>query len=416
MPLPGFLLLSLIPGGLMIAAFQHIRRTQPDEQTPRRLFYLMLASIVALLAVLTVLDYQQTSSMIGLVIIPVLTGLIPISYLYWRDTPQLHNREITRILLIFVPVVVILAWWYTRTVATILPFMAASAVIILLIWRAWTRRQWLAWAGLALLFAAMAIELIVPGAVASTWPTAFQTALSVITTMIWPVVTVALAGRLALATVTHSLKRRQLVMDWLVVAAMFGLLVVLLAEQSLIDTATDGLAVVMMLMMLSIPSLAVTLVLAWKLETRRWRTSVIFAVALMAFTALAFGGVTRLDPPQVTAERAATINQAVQNYYADNGEYPADLSALFPRYLLVIPEPVLFHNQSWCYESGGDYYRFGYVYRRYFSVPSSQITVQVAGEGGQLPAESWTCDSLLTAYRERYGAPDMGYQPASGRG
>lgn len=65
-------------------------------------------------------------------------------------------------------------------------------------------------------------------------------------------------------------------------------------------------------------------------------------------------------PYQLTEQKAARLEGAIQEYHADQGAYPAALGELVPRYLLLIPEPVTYHTQVWCYDGGKDYFRLGY--------------------------------------------------------
>jgi hypothetical protein len=102
-------------------------------------------------------------------------------------------------------------------------------------------------------------------------------------------------------------------------------------------------------------------------------------------------------PGQVTESRAERINRGIQRFQAENGAYPQALSELTPRYLLYIPVPYIIPRQDWCYEGGADYYRFGYVYRDYFSTPAS---VRIHAAEGEPPDAAWDCDEEAAKYQD----------------
>jgi hypothetical protein len=98
---------------------------------------------------------------------------------------------------------------------------------------------------------------------------------------------------------------------------------------------------------------------AWKRKGKRlWAFAgliVLFAILLSPAML-----VPKELPYQLTEQSARRLEGAIQEYHADQGAYPASLGALVPRYLLLIPEPVTYHTQVWCYDGGKDYFRLGY--------------------------------------------------------
>ena len=76
-----------------------------------------------------------------------------------------------------------------------------------------------------------------------------------------------------------------------------------------------------------------------------------------------------VDFHQETAKRAERVAQAVESYYAREGTYPETLSQLMPWYGAPLPKPMIIYGQDWCYESGADYYRLGYIDREHWSDP-----------------------------------------------
>ncbi len=98
---------------------------------------------------------------------------------------------------------------------------------------------------------------------------------------------------------------------------------------------------------------------AWK---RKGRLLWAYAGLIILFTMLLSPTmlVPRELPYNLTEQGAARLEGAIQAYRADQGVYPARLGALVPRYLWLIPEPVTYHTQVWCYDGGADYFRLGY--------------------------------------------------------
>ena len=116
------------------------------------------------------------------------------------------------------------------------------------------------------------------------------------------------------------------------------------------------------------------------------------------------------DPRSITTARAMDIRQAVEDYRQDTGKYPPDLNALFPDYQLLLLGPLTGRGQAWCYQSGSDYYRLGYIfferYHQYaddtpFSEPYFEI--KVPASAGQPPESGWICDSELERYKSHGG-------------
>ena len=77
-----------------------------------------------------------------------------------------------------------------------------------------------------------------------------------------------------------------------------------------------------------------------------------------------------VDFYQLTESRAGRVEQALKAYHMLTGRYPDDLSRLTPRHLRALSEPMIIFGQDWCYDSDGDQYQFGYVYREHWSNPN----------------------------------------------
>src|SRR5690606_26572338 len=183
-----------------------------------------------------------------------------------------------------------------------------------------------------------------------------------------------------------------------------GLLGVRLVDMFLLD-GFDGWGVILFPMFFGGLTLTVGLMLIWTLQQRHIRASLGYMIVRMA---LAFGFFVLVfsagdDPLQTTIARAEQVDQAIRNYYADNGRYPAELNQLVPRYLLTIPNPVLYSDHEWCYQGGSDYYRLAYVSSPVWGAPASTFAVHLHNSAGEPPATAWECDRLLVQYQERWG-------------
>ncbi len=168
------------------------------------------------------------------------------------------------------------------------------------------------------------------------------------------------------------------------------------------DVATDGLGGIAILELTTVFGFAYAILLAWSLpvpcRSPAFGFALILPVIIMAantFGTFGFDGDWGNVPRQRTERRAESINQAVLRYHVRQGEYPAALSDLTPGTLLFLPHPFILPDQDWCYQGGPDYYRLGYVYRDYFSLPAS---VKVYAQAGNLPSPAWPCDAQAAKY------------------
>lgn len=190
--------------------------------------------------------------------------------------------------------------------------------------------------------------------------------------------------------------------DWRRLALRYllaGCLLLMLGEQvrlgSIWDVATDGLRGPFLVLPLGVTTIFAALLLTWSLP-RRWKwTAAVFALAAVLVVASAHrlgtydpDGKWGKLPSLVTEQRAQVITQALERYQVKNDRYPGTLESLVPWYLVYIPNPFIIPGQTWCYQGGSDYYQLGYVYRAYFSSPSS---VRIHATAGAPPVAGWSC-------------------------
>jgi hypothetical protein len=139
------------------------------------------------------------------------------------------------------------------------------------------------------------------------------------------------------------------------------------------------------------------------------RTKWVGATYLLLMPALIIGVfklVQQVDIRQLTEERAAQTSRAIEAFYGREGHYPETLEQLTPWYILSIPEPGIIYGQKWCYDSGTDYYRLGYVYREHWSAPYLIGTLHKAA--GDVPDIQPLCREAVTKIIEKH--PNFPYE------
>jgi hypothetical protein len=108
----------------------------------------------------------------------------------------------------------------------------------------------------------------------------------------------------------------------------------------------------------------------------------------------------------VTEGRARRIENSLSSYYQQNGRYPDRLAQLTPRYLLFnLPPAGNDLDRSWCYQSGPDAFRLGYV-TVHFIVPyrMPHVSVKILQQAGSLTNAGWDCEAKADAIKAFYEA------------
>jgi len=151
-------------------------------------------------------------------------------------------------------------------------------------------------------------------------------------------------------------------------------------------------------------SLAAGIFLA--LTLRGWRRWVgpLYFVLVTAVAVVALSQGWKLSAFKMTEHRASSVNAAIESYYQENRIYPDDLAELSPRYLPVILPPVVVRTGGWCYQSGEEFYRLGYISGD-FTYFDSDFRVETYAQAGDLPASGWVCDE----WRDRFQAQELSY-------
>jgi hypothetical protein len=143
------------------------------------------------------------------------------------------------------------------------------------------------------------------------------------------------------------------------------------------------------------------------MERRKGSSRLVGFMYLLPVTALlfiAFGVGIRFPYHPISDRRAALIQEAIQQFYLQNGRYPAELDQLVPHQLLWVPRQVVLRNEAWCYQGGDDYYRLGDFWRQSFG---SLIEIKTYALEGNPPDAGWSCLEDLVKMEFRYNPPPL---------
>ncbi|MCC6501454.1 MAG: hypothetical protein IT313_14395 [Anaerolineales bacterium] len=141
------------------------------------------------------------------------------------------------------------------------------------------------------------------------------------------------------------------------------------------------------------------------LPSRTKLAGLLYLLILPILLAVVSSQAQKVDFRAETAQRAERIVNAVEAFYAREGHYPESLSQLTPRDILTLPEPMIIYGQDWCYESGGDSYRLGYVDREHWSDP--RLIGRIYKTEGQTSGQSLMCEAEIAALQQ--DNPDFQY-------
>ena len=103
----------------------------------------------------------------------------------------------------------------------------------------------------------------------------------------------------------------------------------------------------------------------------------------------------QIDFRQLTNQRAEHVSRLIENYQTKVGYYPENLQELTPWYLFSLKGPVIIYGENWCYDSGEDYYRLGYINREHWSSPN--LIGQIHKSKGQITSLNRMCEKEANA-------------------
>jgi hypothetical protein len=142
-------------------------------------------------------------------------------------------------------------------------------------------------------------------------------------------------------------------------------------------------------------SLMAGVLLALSLRGRRRWVGAAYTLSVTVLCVAALSAGWRVSAFALTAQRATKVKAAIQAYQQAQGGYPAALGELTPRYLLILPPPVVVRQGSWCYQGGDAGYRLGYVSGD-FTYFEAQFREEIFSQAGDLAGdEAWRCDEMV---------------------
>jgi len=409
-------LLGLIPAMLILWIGNRMRASTPDEQGLPNWFTFLLISLLVLLNILLFVnpDINQVISIIWQTSLPVSSGVLAITLYQIFSDHKFWSKDSLKTLFLFLSTIAFLIFVGIGILDVLSPLLFALAGIFsAFVWWSWRR------IGENYLVVG-AIQLLLLGI--STWSAdanhqlfnspRWLSVMVQLTFFFIPAISIAVVAHLVFDLTSGVIAKEK--SKILFGAILVLLTVVFLGYQmyltSIWDVATDGLGVPFLEMLIGTASLSAAMIMVWFL--RGWRKLAGLAFSLFVplsmlypswFGAYGPNGEWGVLPANITEQRAETITIAIQGYYETEEEYPSYLKNLFPRNLVYIPRPIMIPRQTWCYEGGKNYYRFGYVHREFFS---SSASVRIHSSAGEPPVEYWSCEREAAKYLGLGGYPN----------
>lgn len=389
----GFSIAGLAPATLLVLAGMYVRARQADEKLARRwLFFLF--SVLVLLYGTQFLILRREMYEVGEFLQPALVGTLVALFIHLGATPDLWSRETIWITFSTTLVVVTLMVYWWKEAGD--PLFVLISVITALAWQAWEwrgRRRWLAYLTLLLLLLMVCGWTLNPYLMLMNRPKWLYDSILIVNLFVWPIVAVVLVARLVYTSIDNARPS-----NWLATVirlAVAVLLLLVIGDQIVTETvwvrAEDSLSV--MPIILFIVATAAAMLLAWAVTGWRRLAALGFVLLVTLTVSYASNLGWRLSPTFSTEARAEKIERAIHRYYERQGHYPSRLANLMPFYLWRIPQPMIFRDQTWCYEGGDDYYRLGYVHQPGFGW--HDISIRIHDAVGEPPEPSWPCNDAL---------------------
>ena len=393
--------IPLLPAMIVVVLGIYIRLRTANENFPRR-WMLFLFAITALLYANQIVGLRWENYMPGALLQPALFGVQVALVIHLAKTPQLWSGKTLWLTLSIALVTLILAvYWSLKTD----PILLFSTIVAVFAWVAWEwqgLKRWLALLVLIFLVLEAVVYILEPNLLLMNKQGQLEPVIYLGVLFILPVAAVVWIGRQVTSYLVGDPPRR-----WPILVIRLGLSVLLLLLITILTVtetvwvqAEDSLTILPLFIFLA--AMAAAMLMAWALKGWRRLGALVFVLLLTLLANFADQQGWRLKPTSVTETRAEKINRAIQRYYENRGSYPASLSDLTPAYLLLIPQPMIYRDQTWCYESGPDFFRLGYVHQPAFGASDTNITIRIAASEGVPPEPGWPCDQALARARSKF--------------
>ena len=419
-------LLGLIPAGLILLVGVLIFNVSASKTRKRNLLlYLLAVGVFALLAMwiavqLTPEGDNQPFSQVTGVLAPSLLGVLALILLNLGVLLKLRGRALflASLLALFLVALIIALW---NEPGGILFYILPGALILGLTWAAARKTGGLPVVLSLIVLALLAALDLYSSSLRGELPDWLSFPIGLIYFAL-PGVSVALAAIMisdGLNKITSNpaqsadearpVSRSPAYLRFVLAGLLLGALAYRIYWSSIWDQTDDGLAGIFFTMPASLVAIGAGMIMGMKSAGVQRLYGVAFALLVPILMFGAFRGGWEVDYHAITDARARRIQGALEQFHQRNGRYPSDLTELAPRDLLIIPQPVIFEDEGWCYESALDGYRLGAVYREFFGTPLSIKIYAAAGgatggetPGSELPNDPWACQRRLAELQAVY--------------
>lgn len=401
-------LITIIPALIVVWSGEQLAAHSPHGTTANhRSIYLILAAGV----ILAYISFYAHSFVDGdvswliLFLLPALEGLLALIFVSHREIVDLWKTNRLPVSIVLVAILILLGYIALQPnsgralIVLIVP--AALAVLVWEVGRRFTIEGLNIIAlALAVFFAFDAVGLLAsPSLMSSEWRAAYSIA-------------TAIGAILALSTaaliVYRSSSNQRGQAGGMLAAAGLALLALAASEvrHGVMAKATGRAAEDHSPLMIILFAILVGVVLYGVMQKENQIRRVAFLLLAPALIAAGYTLGWKIDPQAITTARAERITQAIESYHAESGEYPQEISQLTPGYMLYMLGPLTGRGQVWCYQSGQDYYRLGYVFfQRYYrpTIPDPLSEIRIVASAGEPPPGEWMCDAELEKYLPTLG-------------
>ena len=400
----------VLPAVILIGATFMDRSRDPEQLSRNRLlvFLSLTAFVLALLGLLIWFNPYGSEINSSLPAYGVLIILAPmLAYLMH------HSHELARlwpgdktliIILALVYLGLFVSLWFADPIAFYMAIVLALGIA--LAWhlpRVGSASLWL----LSLLTFVMVVLttggwIYIPGADLPSW---FQTAISIFTVIAVLLSILLPAGLLyALLRSSSPIKKSRLIRTLILSAVLLASAAYQVTWDGIWSSAHARAFEDHLPFMHFMLSLIASVFLALTLRGQRRLVGPFYIVLVTAVTMASLVQGWNLSAFEMTERRAAAVKGAIENYYQENGVYPEGLAKLSPRYLPFVLPPVVVRTGGWCYQSGGEFYRLGYISGD-FTYFDSEFRVETYAQAGDIPVGDWVCDE----WRVRFQAKELIY-------
>ena len=405
MSLISILFLGIPPAGLLMWVGNLVRTRGVDEKAGMRWLLFLLGGFGSSIGTIVIANLISdfAFSMSAPVLLPIMFGFTAALSLHLAQDRDIGT---TMAVLFSIIIILFLSWIVLSNNWMVLLLTILVASLTAFAWLVWDRNdKWhLILFTLEVILLRVSLRVTDMNRISDMTPNWLASFISFGTYLFIP-----WAGIVLTALLIRRLLSKDQLLNWRAVTStlvMVAVLFLMIGYQAVLvsmwDVATDGLGWIFLWLTTSTIGIGSAMLMTWSMPRRQLWAAILFAltVPLVLLEARNLGTYDKdrkwgTTPIITTEQRASSIDKAIQQYFERNNEYPEALSDLTPRYLLYIPNPYIIPGLDWCYEGGADHYRFGYVYRQYFSTPAS---VRVHSSAGGPFDTDWGCEEEAEIY------------------